>query len=99
MFGTVWKNLLFIYFFLSKYNQIWKYTKKIFRVLYYNPSNKDEYQKIIFNLNKQLLEILNEKNYFIQNEQLYNEEIYFKIKGKIKIYFFWKYLYSLIIQF
>ena len=88
MFKAIWKNLLFIYFFLSKYNQIWKYTKKIFRLLYYNPYNKDKYQKIIFNLNKQLLEILNEKNYFIQNEQLYNEEIYFKIKGKIFINLF-----------
>ena len=35
-----------------------------------------------------MLEILNEKNYFIQNEQLYNEEIYFKIKGKIFINLF-----------
>ena len=76
------------YLFISFCESIIKYEniqKKIFRVLYYNPYNKDEYQKIIFNLNKQLLEILNEKNYFIQNEQLYNEEIYFKIKGKITI--------------
>ena len=79
------------YLFISFCQSIIKYEniqKKIFRVLYYNPYNKDEYQKIIFNLNKQLLEILNEKNYFIQNEQLYNEEIYFKIKGKIFINLF-----------
>ena len=79
------------YLFISFCQSIIKYEniqKKIFRVLYYNPYNKDQYQKIIFNLNKQLLEILNEKNYFIQNEQLYNEEIYFKIKGKIFINLF-----------
>ena len=35
-----------------------------------------------------MLEILNEKNYYFQNEQLYNEEIYFKIKGKIFINLF-----------
>ena len=66
--------------------------KNIFRILQYNSNIKEDYKKIINNLCEELLLILNNKNFINSKENdLYNEETYYKIKGQIFINLFNEY--------
>ena len=82
---------LFINFCQSiiKYENI---QKNIFRILQYNSNIKEDYKNIINNLCEELLLILNNKNFINSKENdLYNEETYYKIKGQIFINLFNEY--------
>ena len=66
--------------------------KNIFRILQYNSNIKEDYKNIINNLCEELLLILNNKNFINSKENdLYNEETYYKIKGQIFINLFNEY--------
>ena len=66
--------------------------KNIFRILQYNSNIKEDYKTIINNLCKELLIVLNNKNSLnVKENDLYNEDTYYKIKGQIFINLFNEY--------